>query len=121
MKGSKMAKFHDTLDQFGVAVALPDEFKAAILAAYDEDVAAVSTNVDAKVTALTTQITDRDTKISDLEKKYTNETVTLKAALFDTLRAAPITGSATSTSGDNDSGENNEDVDIDDLFGTPTK
>ena len=110
-----MGKFHDTLDEFGNTVELPDDFRSAIAAAYDEDFQ----GANAKVDQLTGDLTQKDSTINDLKTGYESEISSLKSANYDLLRAVPRDANVESRGDNNDTDNHGSDADIliDDLFG----
>jgi len=112
-----MAKFHDALIHLGTAVELPDDIKASLVSAYDEDITEYRNGAEAKIEQLNADLLTKDSSYNELDTKYKNDTTALKAANFDLLRAAP-TRSANSNSSVADDDSDGADVDIDDLFAT---
>lgn len=109
-----MSKFLDALTNVSSAVELPDDIKATLLTAYEDDLSETNSNADAKIEQLNIDLAAKATSYDELDAKYKNDTVALKAANFDLLRAVPDKNANSNSSADNDF--DSEDVDIDDLF-----
>ena len=106
-----MGKFQDAMNDFGQSVDLPDDFKSAIINAYDEDFS----SFDAKVSGLESQLVEKDNAITQLNTDFGKQISSLKAANYDLLRAVPRDAKATES---NNSEDNLSDhaITIADLF-----
>lgn len=99
------------MNDFGQTVDLPDEFKTAIVSAYDEDFS----SYDAKVTGLESQLVEKDEKINQLDTGYKKQISSLKAANYDLLRAVPK-DAKTSKSDDSEDNLSDQPITIASLF-----
>ena len=107
-----MGRFHDTMDNFGNAIELPDGFKDAIFGAYDEDFSSSG----AKVSDLENQLIEKDTAITQLNTDYGAQISSLKSANYDLLRAVPKDANSSSADNNDRTNEPDHDITIADLF-----
>lgn len=100
------------MNDFGQTVELPDEFKTAIVNAYDEDFS----SYDAKVTGLETQLTEKEKVINQTKADYDKQISSLKAANYDLLRAVPKDANANKQDDKDDNLSGHDNITIADLF-----
>ena len=104
------------MNDFGQTVDLPDEFRTAIVSAYDDDFS----SYEAKVMGLETQLVEKDNTIKQTETAYEKQISSLKAANYDLLRAVPKDAKATK-SDDSEDNLQGHDITIADLFSKKKK
>lgn len=110
-----MGKFHETLDQFGNALELPDDLRSALSSAYEDDFS----TANAKVDGLVSSITEKDTLVEQMRVERDNAISAAKAANYDLLRAGLSSGATVdnSNNANNDDEQNSSNITINDLFG----
>jgi hypothetical protein len=99
------------MNDFGQTVDLPDDFKSALINAYDEDFS----SYDAKVSGLENQLVEKDNAIKQTITDYDKQISSLKAVNYDLMRAVPKDAKSSKS----DDGEDNlpdHDITIADLF-----
>ena len=107
-----MSRFHETMDNFGNAIELPEGFKDAISSAYDEDFSISH----AKVSDLESQLNEKDNNINQLNTDYSAQISSLKSANYDLLRAVPKDAQVVNANDNDRSNQQDHDITIADLF-----